>query len=113
MHGASKKTLNHPPAIQHWLYDNHVFFIICPAMLVTLHLQQLGLGVDSAIYACVARNVWENGTWLNPTYTEFYHTPFAEHPPLMFWLQALVFSLLGATDATARLVSIVTGLGSV
>ncbi|MDZ7360906.1 MAG: glycosyltransferase family 39 protein [candidate division KSB1 bacterium] len=80
---------------------------------MTLHLQQLGLGVDSAIYASVARNVWENRTWLNPTYTEFYHTPFAEHPPLMFWLQALVFGLFGATDATARLVSIVAGIGSV
>ena len=97
----------------HWSTRSYPFFIICTTMLVTLKLQELGIGLDSAIYASVARNVMENGSWLNPTYTEFYHTPFAEHPPLMFWLQAIVFVIFGATDVTARLVSIVTGIASV
>jgi len=109
---ALENALNRP-LIQRWLYNNPIFFVLCTTMLVTVHLQQLGMGVDSAIYACVARNVWENGTWLNPTYTEFDHTPFAEHPPLMFWLQGMIFGIFGATDATARLVSIITGVSSV
>ncbi len=82
-------------------------------MLLTLKLNQYGIGLDSAIYASVARNIAEGGNWLSPTYTEFYHTQFAEHPPLALWMLALVFKLFGANDVTARLVSIFTGWGSI
>ena len=69
--------------------NNYWFLALCTAMLLTVGFQQTGIGLDSAIYASVARNVAEEGDWLNPSFTEFYHTPFAEHPPLLFWLQAL------------------------
>jgi 4-amino-4-deoxy-L-arabinose transferase-like glycosyltransferase len=93
--------------------SDYLFLSLSALMLLTLKLNDYGIGLDSAIYASVARNIAESGNWLSPTYTEFYHTQFAEHPPLVFWMLALVFKLFGANDVTARLISILTGWGSI
>ena len=93
--------------------SDYLFLSLGALMLLTLKLNQYGIGLDSAIYASVTRNIAEGGNWLSPTYTEFYHTQFAEHPPLVFWMLALVFKLFGVNDVTARLVSILTGWGSI
>ncbi len=74
---------------------------------------QDGMNFDSATYAAIARDMAENGSWFTPHYTDFYHTAFAEHPPLVMWLTGLIFSLAGTNDSTARLIGALCTLGSV
>ena len=66
--------------------SDYLFLSISALTLLTLKLNDYGIGLDSAIYASVARHIAEGGNWLSPTYTEFYHTQFAEHPPLALWM---------------------------
>jgi 4-amino-4-deoxy-L-arabinose transferase-like glycosyltransferase len=55
----------------------------------------------------------EQGRWFDPTYTPYSHTSFAEHPPLVMWMQAIIFLLFGAGDSTARLFGTLCTVGSV
>jgi hypothetical protein len=52
-------------------------------MLLTLKLNEYGIGLGSAIYASIARNIAAGGNWLSPTYTEFItrNLPNTRHYP--------------------------------
>ncbi len=97
-----------------WL-TNRPGYILGGAAVVYLVLGwgQDGINLDSATYATIARNMAETGQWFSPHYTNYYHPAFAEHPPLVIWLQGLVFLLFGAGDTTARIVGALCTLGSV
>jgi 4-amino-4-deoxy-L-arabinose transferase-like glycosyltransferase len=58
------------------------------------------LGGDSGIYARIARELAERpvSSWWRVTLDGL---PFHEHPPLGFWLEAVVFRLLGPTVSSA------------
>lgn len=65
-----------------------------------------GTFLDGMIYAAVSRNLAEGqGTIWMPYYTANW-TAFYEHPPLAFWLESLVFRLLGDTFYAERLYSV-------
>ena len=94
------------------LKPNHAL-LLCASLMMALGFNQNGLNLDSATYAVIARNMAELARWFNPTYTEFVHPQFAEHPPLVMWAQGIIFLLTGASDSTARLFGAFCTIGSV
>jgi 4-amino-4-deoxy-L-arabinose transferase-like glycosyltransferase len=70
-----------------------------------------GLTGDPVRYACVAREMVENG---DPTRLTFDGgSTYANKPPLVFWAQAAAMSVAGFTEAAARLPSRVFGVATV
>lgn len=94
---------------------DHPYFVLsfAASLFLALGIGQDGLNLDSTTYSVIARNMIEMGRWFNPTYTPFYHPAFADHPPLVLWVQALFFQLLGAGDSVARIHGALFTLGSV
>lgn len=83
------------------------------ALLVTIWTPWF-IDYDEAVYAEVARGMWESGRMLAPTWNG---APFVEKPLLFYWLAGPLFSLLGLTPIAVRLVSVagaaalLTGIG--
>ncbi len=65
---------------------------------------------DEGRYAEIAREFFVRGDWLIPHLNLL---PYLEKPPLVYWLTALSFKALGATEAAARLPSAVSALAGV
>jgi len=61
-------------------------------------LNRFPLREDEALYSYWARHLLDNDPWML--------TVWPDKPPLYLWMQALVFQLFGATQATARLINI-------
>ncbi|UCG62201.1 MAG: glycosyltransferase family 39 protein [Candidatus Zixiibacteriota bacterium] len=97
-----------------WL-SNRPGYLLGGAAVVYLLLGwgQDGINLDSATYATIARNMADFGGWFTPHYTAFYYPAFAEHPPLVMWLQGLVFLAFGSSDSTARIIGALCTLGSI
>jgi 4-amino-4-deoxy-L-arabinose transferase-like glycosyltransferase len=64
---------------------------------------------DEAWYANIARTIVQSGDWMN---MKWIGEPFYDHPPLGMWLMALSFKLLGVGETSARLPSVVLGVGT-
>jgi len=67
-------------------------------------------GYDDALYANIAKEIVRSGDWLNPRNNGLV---YLEHPPLLEWMQALLFSLFHVSDTMAKLPSALCGLGTV
>ena len=66
-------------------------------------IAQFGLiGADEPRYAQVAREMLQRGDWITPTLGGH---PWLEKPPLYYWQAMLVYSVVGVSDATARIPS--------
>lgn len=64
---------------------------------------QFGLvGADEPRYAQVAREMLDHHDWITPV---LYGKPWLEKPPLYYWQAMAVYSVLGVSDATARIPS--------
>ncbi len=85
----------------------------CAAVFLLLGWGQDGISLDSATYAVIARNMAETGSWFNPHYTHYYLSVFTTHPPLVMWIQGLIFLLVEPNDSTARLFGALCTFGSV
>jgi 4-amino-4-deoxy-L-arabinose transferase-like glycosyltransferase len=62
-------------------------------------------------HAVIALNMQSNGDWVTPRF--FYEgrwVPFWAKPPLLFWVNAASFALLGASEWSARLPGYLAGL---
>ncbi|UCD93384.1 MAG: glycosyltransferase family 39 protein [Candidatus Zixiibacteriota bacterium] len=94
---------------------NHPAWVLLISAFVfqLLGWTQDGLNVDSTTYAVIARNMAEHGSWLSPAYTPYYAPNFAEHPPLVMWVQGIIFLFFGASDSTARIFGQLCSVGSV
>ena len=68
------------------------------------------LSGDTAVYAQVGREIVERG---DPTRLTLDGEPYRLKPPLVLWLEAAAFSVLGFTEAAARLPSRLFGLATV
>lgn len=87
-----------------WLF---LLGAICLQILV--QLVHVSMFFDGGIYASVARNLAEGrGTMWAPYFSDWLFPTFAEHPPLMFWLQAVGFSVFGDTIAVEKTFSLLT-----
>lgn len=100
--------------LYNWLADKPALILTgCSIVFLALGWGQDGINLDSGTYAVVARNMAEFGQWFAPHYTQFCHPAFAEHPPLVLWMQGLIFLILPPNDTTARLFGALCSLGSV
>ena len=60
------------------------------------------IGADEPRYAQVSREMLQRGDWITPTLGG---RPWLEKPPLYYWQAMLVYSVLGVSDAAARIPS--------
>ncbi len=65
------------------------------------------LGPDEPRYTRVAVEMHRDGEWVTPTLRG---EPWLEKPPLFYWLAGAAFSVLGETEAAARVPSVVAAL---
>lgn len=65
------------------------------------------LDPDEPRYATAARTMAEGGSWLIP---EFNDEPRVNKPPLFYWLVAISHKILGPSEVSARVSSILMGL---
>ncbi|MGZ4825362.1 MAG: ArnT family glycosyltransferase, partial [Terriglobales bacterium] len=71
------------------------------AFLFFYGLGQFGLiGADEPRYAQVAREMLERHDWITPVLSG---NPWLEKPPLYYWQAMLAYSVLGVSDAAARI----------
>ncbi len=76
---------------------------------VLLEIVQQSFFLDGLIYASIGRNLAEGiGTVWAPQFSKTLFPVFAEHPPLMMWLQSWFFRLLGDTVIVDKLFSLAT-----
>ena len=64
---------------------------------------------DSIVYATISKVMAEEGHWLTPLYEG---RKFFDHPPLVFWVNALLFKILGSGEWVAKLFSGLCGAGA-
>lgn len=62
------------------------------------------------LYAEISREMLILGDWITP---HFNFVPYLEKPPLLYWLVALSYSVLGVSEFTARLPVALAGLAGV
>ena len=61
---------------------------------------------DEAIYAEIAREMTRDRSWI---VLHFNYAPWYQKPPLLMWIQAVLFQIFGASDVAARMPSLVAG----
>ncbi len=90
-----------------WVLTLAVFIALIVPMLV-----QDGMFMDGLIYSCVSKNLSHGiGTWWFPEFNHFGlrdTQSFHEHPPLVFWLQSVFFTLMGDSLYVERFYSFFT-----
>ncbi len=68
-----------------------------------------GMFVDGVVYAAVSKNLASGtGTFWTPFYTATLYSDFYEHPPLVFGLQSIFFSVFGNGLYVERIYSLIT-----
>jgi len=77
--------------------------VVFAGLLLSFFLQK-GMFFDGITYASISNNLAHGlGSFWAPHYTQTLYPQFFEHPPLVFGLQSLFFSLLGDGPATERI----------
>ncbi len=74
---------------------------VLPVLLLVLAAWRPLAVPDEGRYAEIARWMWVTGDWLTPRLDGI---PFFHKPPLLYWLEAAVMSVVGATPWAARVV---------
>lgn len=69
-----------------------------------------GVGLDTATYGAIAREMLESGAWFHPKLAPGIFDPFVEHPYLVLWLDAISIKLLGATAQGIHFTSSALGI---
>lgn len=90
---------------------NAVWLILLGAICLQILVQLVHVSMffDGGIYATLARNLAEGrGSIWAPYLSDTLFPTFAEHPPLMFWLQAIGFALFGDSIAVEKGFSFLT-----
>jgi 4-amino-4-deoxy-L-arabinose transferase-like glycosyltransferase len=87
------------------------FLAIFSALLILAPIRKGDLaGYDDALYAHIAKGVALSGDWIN---IRSNGGPALEHPPLLVWTEAALFSIFGFSDPVAKLPSALSGVGTV
>ncbi len=74
-----------------------LFLMICAAYITGLFVD---VTRDGSKYASVAREIYENGNFLNPT---IHGDPYYQKPPFLFWISAMSFKLFGISNFAFKL----------
>jgi 4-amino-4-deoxy-L-arabinose transferase-like glycosyltransferase len=90
-----------------WLF---LLAIICFALFFYRAGTLPFVGADEPRYARIAQEMLLSGDWIVP---HLESKPWLEKPPLYYWTTALVFALVNAGEAQARLTSALAMLGMV
>jgi len=86
------------------IYTFALIFLICSALILFNLGNHKLIPYDEAIYAKVAKNVYESGDYLS-LYWRNLQTNWFEKPPLYFALVALSFNVFGVSEFSAKFVS--------
>ncbi|MCS6926853.1 MAG: glycosyltransferase family 39 protein [Candidatus Binatia bacterium] len=88
--------------------------VIAAALAAGVLFWRLGerplLDWDEALYAQIARELVERGSWFELTWGQ---EPYFKKPPLLFWAIAWSYSVFGVSEWATRLPSVLCGIGSV
>src|SRR5437867_3765362 len=95
-----------------FLQQPFVSMLLLAGAILFAGLGQGDIRIDGPIYAWAAKHMVVSGDWLN-LYYDHGQTPYFNKPPLQFWLMAVVFKALGYSTFSAKLVSVLFGLGCV
>lgn len=83
-------------------YRNALWLLIYTAAVCFSHIHQGTLSVDGIRYAHISQQILKRADWLN-LWDEFMGQPYANKPPVLFWLTAVSFKLFGESTFSARL----------
>lgn len=68
-----------------------------------------GMFLDGLMYASIAKNLSLGvGTWWDLHYTNFNDPHFMSHPPLVFWIEAILFKIFGNSIYLEKIYSVFT-----
>ncbi|HTX52706.1 MAG TPA: glycosyltransferase family 39 protein [Candidatus Baltobacteraceae bacterium] len=94
--------------------DGRWWIVLIVLAAVVLYLWGLGRvdfqDPDEGMYAEIAREMVAGGDWVVP---RFNGVPYIEKPPLMYWLTASTFALIGPSEFTARMWKVIPMLGAI
>lgn len=78
--------------------------VVLAGFLLLPSMASVGMFVDGIMYAAISRNlaVGVGSIWA-PHFSEGLFPVFHQHPPLVFWLQSLLFRVLGDSYLTERI----------
>lgn len=79
--------------------------ISVPLFIVSIcfsHLHHGTIAVDAIRYAHISKLILENGDWIN-LYDAYDERPYANKPPLLFWILALFIKAFGFSTFVAKL----------
>ena len=82
------------------------------ALVFFARIDEAQLKMDGMTYAAIAKHIVSSGDWKNLHYTKSAFDTFYIHPPLVLWMQAGVFKLLGVSVPAARLLPGLFALGT-
>lgn len=89
-----------------WIYTSAILIVL----LLPILLQQ-GMFLDGITYASISKNLANGfGSLWFPQYTQTHFKNFHEHPPLVFGIQSIFFSLFGDGFLTERIYSFFTAI---
>jgi 4-amino-4-deoxy-L-arabinose transferase-like glycosyltransferase len=84
-------------------YFDHIIIAVLALLCYALFFYGLGgiglVGPDEPRYSAIAREMLMNGNYITP---KLYGQGWFEKPPLMYWIGALGYKLLGFNEAGAR-----------
>lgn len=91
--------------------NNSVFFLF-GAVIFGLFVKfwEPGVGLSSTTYGAFAENILNGQSLFRFNLSPNVFDPFVDHPPLIIWLQALAFKLLGVSSFSLRMPSILLAL---
>src|SRR6516164_801491 len=87
-------------------YFNQIFIGVLAILCYVMFFYQLGgiglIGPDEPRYAAIARGMLASRDFITP---RLFGTPWFEKPPLMYWVAAAGFKIMGFNEAGARFAS--------
>src|SRR3974390_845649 len=87
-------------------YLDQIMIAVLVLVCYALFFYALGgigfIGPDEPRYAAIAREMLTTGDYITP---RLYGTPWFEKPPLMYWVAAAGYKILGINEAGARFAS--------
>lgn len=88
----------------------YIWLLLILFLFIFAKFWEPGIGISSATYGALARDILENGNWLGPRLGPNLYDPFVEHPYLVLWINAVFFKLFGVSAQTIRLTASLIGI---